>query len=104
MRDGHQLVVYDRSPDAVASLVNEGAVGASTIEEFVARCQTPRVVCLMIGGEREVVARLDPLFRSLAIAIGARIKQPGDHLVGRPTELSVVRQDAGDDMEQPLRP
>ncbi len=45
--------------------------------------------------------RLGP---QVAIAIGARIKQPGDHLVGRPTELSVVRQDAGDDMEQPLRP
>jgi len=40
--------------------------------------------------------RLGP---QVAIAVGARIKEPGEHLVGKPIELSVVRQDAGDDMD-----
>ena len=35
--------------------------------------------------------RLGP---DVAIAVGARIKQPGDALVGQPVELSAVRQDA----------
>ena len=35
--------------------------------------------------------RLGP---DVAIAIGALIKKPGDELVGRPIELSRVRQDA----------
>ena len=35
----------------------------------------------------------------MAIAIGARIKEPGDSLVGRPIELSAVRQDAKADRD-----
>ena len=40
--------------------------------------------------------RLGP---EVAIAVGALIKKPGDQMVGRPVELSVVRQDAADDMD-----
>jgi glucose-6-phosphate 1-dehydrogenase len=40
--------------------------------------------------------RLGP---EVAIAVGALIKKPGEELVGRPVELSVVRQDAADDMD-----
>ena len=40
--------------------------------------------------------RLGP---EVAIAVGALIKKPGDGLVGRPVELSVVRQAAADDMD-----
>jgi len=35
IRAGHDCVVYDRSAEAVSSLVKEGAVGASTLDEFV---------------------------------------------------------------------
>ena len=48
MRAGHTAVVFDRSPQAVASLVSEGATGASTLEEFVGRCQKPRTICVMV--------------------------------------------------------
>ena len=48
MRAGHTAVVFDRSPRAVASLVSEGATGASTLEEFVGRCQKPRTICVMV--------------------------------------------------------
>ena len=40
--------------------------------------------------------RLGP---QVAIAIGAMIKTPGERLEGKPVELSVVRQDTGDDMD-----
>ena len=40
--------------------------------------------------------RLGP---QVAIAIGAMIKTPGGRLDGKPVELSVVRQDTGDDMD-----
>ncbi len=66
MGDGHQLVVYDRSPEAVAALVAEGAAGAATLEAFVACCQPPRVVCLMVpaGVVDSSVAALRPLLAS----------------------------------------
>ena len=36
MRDGHTAVAYDTSADSVAALEKDGAVGARTLEEFVA--------------------------------------------------------------------
>ena len=35
LRAGHQCVVYDLHPEAVQALVKEGAVGATSLEEFV---------------------------------------------------------------------
>ena len=48
MRDGHECVVYDVSPDAVAELEAEGATGARTLEEFVAALEHPRAAWVMI--------------------------------------------------------
>jgi 6-phosphogluconate dehydrogenase len=48
MRDGHTAVAFDTNPDTVATLASEGAVGASTLEEFVAALDTPRVAWVMI--------------------------------------------------------
>jgi 6-phosphogluconate dehydrogenase len=144
MRGGHECVVYDLSEDAVDALAAEGAVGATSPEEFVAALGKPRVVwlmvpaavvnatlealvpllaagdvlvdggnsyyrddmdraerlaadglhyvdcgtsggvlglergyCLMIGGEPEVVRRLDPLFATLAPGRGSLPATPG---------------------------
>jgi len=46
--DGHSCVVYDVSPDAVAALVDEGATGAASLEEFVAALTPPRAVWIMV--------------------------------------------------------
>jgi 6-phosphogluconate dehydrogenase len=134
---GHEAVVYDMSPQAVEALVQERAVGASSLKEFVDKLSTPRAVwlmvpaavvdhsladllpllergdvvidggnsyyvddirradelsareihyvdvgtsggvwglergyCMMIGGEPEVVQRLDPIFAALAPGVG----------------------------------
>ncbi len=48
MRGGHDCVVYDRNPAAVAELVGGGAAGAASLTEFVAQLLSPRVVWLMV--------------------------------------------------------
>jgi 6-phosphogluconate dehydrogenase len=48
MRAGHECVVYDPSPDAVAALVTEGARGASSLAELAGELEQPRAVWLMV--------------------------------------------------------
>jgi 6-phosphogluconate dehydrogenase len=138
MKRGHSAAVYDKDQKAVAALAAEGAIGAATLEEFVAKLEKPRTAwvmlpagpiteatvetlsklmqaddviidggnsfwqddvrrgnalkvrglhyvdvgtsggvwgiergyCMMIGGEKKVVDRLDPIFAALAPGIG----------------------------------
>jgi len=144
MRNGHSCVVHDTSAAAVQALAQEGATGATELDDFLSRLTTPRAIwlmvpaavvdttldallpklaagdvvidggnsyyrddivrakrlsergvhfvdcgtsggilglergyCLMIGGEAEVVHRLEPIFRTLAPAAGATSKTPG---------------------------
>jgi 6-phosphogluconate dehydrogenase len=48
MRAGHEAVVFDRSPKAVEGLVQEHAVGSSSLEDFVQKLRKPRAVWLMV--------------------------------------------------------
>ena len=48
MKNGHTCVVYDRNAEAVKQLVTEGAVGASSLDEFVAKLTPPRAAWLMV--------------------------------------------------------
>jgi 6-phosphogluconate dehydrogenase len=144
LRNGHQCVVFDRSPQAVEELVGQKAAGASSASELVRKLDRPRAIwlmvpaavvdnaiaellpslesgdvlidggnsyyvddirraqelaprgihyvdvgtsggvwglergyCMMIGGENEVVKRLDPLFKTLAPGIGSIARTPG---------------------------
>ena len=45
-----------------------------------------RGYCLMIGGERDVVARLDPIFRTLAPGTGTIARTPGRETLGGTAE------------------
>ena len=54
MRDKHQVVVFDRSPDAVQKYVKLGAIGASTPAEIVAKLTAPRVVWIMVPAGKPV--------------------------------------------------
>ncbi len=143
VRNGHECVVYDRSPETVAGFKGE-AVGADSLEDFVGKLQTPRAIwlmvpaavvdasitsllphleagdividggnsyyvddirragelsakgihyvdvgtsggvwglergyCMMIGGEKDVVGRLDPIFDTLAPGVGDIPRTPG---------------------------
>ncbi|MFI5226691.1 MAG: phosphogluconate dehydrogenase (NAD(+)-dependent, decarboxylating) [Candidatus Limnocylindrales bacterium] len=144
MRDGHECVVWTRTAATVQGLAAEGAIGASDLDDFVARLTPPRVAwimvpaaateamidelaarmspgdtiidggnsyyhddirraaalagrgihyvdigtsggvfglergfCLMIGGEDDVVTRLEPLFRTIAPGSAAAGRTPG---------------------------
>ena len=153
MRNGHQGVVFDRSPEPVQELVKEGAVGATSLRELVQKMEKPRAICimvpaafvestieglegllepgdtiidggnshyhddiarakkllakglhyvdmgtsggvwglergycLMIGGEKDVVARLDPIFKTLAPGPGDIPGTPGREKLGGTAE------------------
>ncbi|MBX6391176.1 MAG: NAD-binding protein, partial [Frankia sp.] len=47
-RGGHECVVYDVNPDAVATLVAEGATGTSSLAEFAAALTPPRAAWVMV--------------------------------------------------------
>jgi 6-phosphogluconate dehydrogenase len=156
-RAGHQCVVFDRNRPTVQQLEGEGAAGAASLEDLVAKLSAPRAVwvmvpagvtgqvvdelagllgpgdvvidggnsyyrddvqraealaarglhyldvgtsggvfglergyCLMIGGEAEVVDRLDPLFRALAPGLEAASRTPGREGQPRPEELGYL--------------
>jgi 6-phosphogluconate dehydrogenase len=63
LRKGHACVVFGRKAAAVEALVEEGAVGALSYPEFVARLETPRVVWMMVpaAAVEGVVAEIVPL-------------------------------------------
>jgi 6-phosphogluconate dehydrogenase len=48
MRDGHRIVVFDANPDAVTALAAEGAVGATSLDDLVAKLDAPRAVWVML--------------------------------------------------------
>jgi len=48
LRSGHQCVVFDMSPKAVAELTEEKATGASSLGDFVRKLTKPRAVWLMV--------------------------------------------------------
>lgn len=65
VRSGHECVVYDVDTSAVAKLAAEGATGAATLDEFVAKLAPPRAVWLMVphgditeASVREMMIRL----------------------------------------------
>ena len=48
MKAGHECVVHDLSAAAVQGLAKEGAAGATSLDDFVARLKKPRAVWLMV--------------------------------------------------------
>jgi 6-phosphogluconate dehydrogenase len=48
LKHGHQCVVFDQSPQAVAELVNEKAVGAAGLQDLVQKLEKPRAIWLMV--------------------------------------------------------
>jgi 6-phosphogluconate dehydrogenase len=71
MNHGHECVVFDRSADAVNTLVAEHAVGATALADFAAKLTQPRAVWLMIPAAvvDAAIADLEPLL------------EPGDILI-----------------------
>jgi 6-phosphogluconate dehydrogenase len=71
MRHGHEVVVYDVNGAAVRQLAGEGAVPATSLEEFVAKLEKPRAAWIMVpaGFVQGTVNEL------------AKLMEPGDIIV-----------------------
>jgi len=71
MRDGHRCVAYDRNPDVVKSLEAEGATGALSLAEFVAKLDKPRAMWIMVpaGVVEQTLTELRPLLEHDDIVI-----------------------------------
>ena len=48
MKAGHTCVVYDRNAASATELAGEGATAAASIDEFVAKLESPRVAWVMV--------------------------------------------------------
>jgi 6-phosphogluconate dehydrogenase len=62
----HEVVAYDVNKEAVSNITNEGAVGASSIEELVSKLETPRAIWVMVPAGEITENVLDQLHHLLA--------------------------------------
>lgn len=63
LKAGHQCMVFDMSPQAVAKMAEEKAVGSSSIADLVKKLKTPRAVWLMVPAAvvDSTIAEIAPL-------------------------------------------
>lgn len=66
LRNKHECVVFNRTPEKVKQLASEGAIGASSLDDFVQKLDRPRAIWLMVpAGDptedmvMELAAKLD---------------------------------------------
>jgi 6-phosphogluconate dehydrogenase len=72
LRGGHQVIVYDRSADAVTALAGKGATASSSLEDLGQKLKAPRVFWLMIPAG----APIDDTIQHLSA-----ILSPGDVII-----------------------
>jgi 6-phosphogluconate dehydrogenase len=72
MRHGHEMVVFDRSPDTVAKYVKLGATGANDLATVVKALPAPRVIWIMVPAG-------DPVDQTIASLLP--MLSPGDMII-----------------------
>ena len=111
MRDGHSCVVFDTNPDAVKALEAEGAIGASSLEEFVGKLTVPRTAWVMVPAGEITSKTVEGIAEHMAegdtiidggnsyyrddIRRAATLKERGIHLVDVGTSGGVWGLDRG---------
>ncbi|MEL6553389.1 MAG: phosphogluconate dehydrogenase (NAD(+)-dependent, decarboxylating) [Cyanobacteria bacterium J06621_11] len=48
MRNGHDCVVFNRTPDKVRQLESEGAIGSENLDDFIQKLEKPRCIWVMV--------------------------------------------------------
>ena len=71
LRTGHECVVYDVQPRAVASVIEAGAIGAVSLSDLIARLRKPCAIWLMLPAAvvDQTLAELTPLLQAGDILI-----------------------------------
>ena len=64
-KGGHQTVVYDKNNKTVATIANEGATGASDLEDFVRKLDRPRAVWIMLPAGAITETTIDTIAKLL---------------------------------------
>ena len=61
VKGGHDVVGYDRNPEAVELVVEKGARGADSLEELIEQLTNPKHVCVMIPAGGPTISTLEAL-------------------------------------------
>src|SRR5262245_66582959 len=65
VQGGHRIVVYNRSPEKVRDAEAQGAVGATSVADLVARLARPRAVWIMVPSGSATQDMIDTVARPL---------------------------------------
>ena len=72
LRDNHEIVAFNRTPEKTQEIAKEGAEAAFSIEELVAKLAKPRAVWVMVPAGDATEAQIDELLEHL---------EPGDTII-----------------------
>ena len=72
VRDGHEIVVYNRTPEKTKEIAAEGATPSFSIAELVAALEKPRAVWIMVPAGDATEAQITELLQHL---------EPGDTII-----------------------
>jgi 6-phosphogluconate dehydrogenase len=72
LRDGHEVVAYNRTPEKTKEIEGEGAIASFTIAELVEKLEKPRAVWIMVPAGDATEAQIDELMEHL---------EPGDTII-----------------------
>jgi 6-phosphogluconate dehydrogenase len=110
MQDGHECVVFDINANAIEELAAQGAIGADSLGDFVARLSKPRLIWLMLPAavvDQELTALASLLeggdiiidggnsFYRDDIRRGAELKKKGIHYVDVGTSGGIAGRERG---------
>jgi 6-phosphogluconate dehydrogenase len=65
LRDGHEVVAYNRTAEKTKEIEGEGAIGSYTIAELVAKLEKPRAVWIMVPAGDATEAQIEELLEHL---------------------------------------
>ena len=72
MRGGHEVVVFNRSPEPVAALAGEGALPATSLKDAAAQMTAPRIFWVMLPAGAVTEGAINEL---------CEISEPGDIII-----------------------
>ena len=65
VRDGHEVVAFNRTPEKTKEIEGEGAIASFSIEELVSKLQKPRTVWVMVPAGDATEAQIADLMEHL---------------------------------------